>query len=59
MVLLAEIPVLVLFGKLPINISFAATFIYIFYYLLLEPVAGVQLSDRPSLILRLFSPHLR
>lgn len=39
---LAKIPIIVLFERFPFNISFAVTFFYILYYLLLEPVAGVH-----------------
>jgi len=41
LVWLAKLPILILMERLPFNISFALTFLYIFYYLLLEPVAGV------------------
>ncbi len=39
---LTRIPLIVLLERFPINISFALTFLYIFYYVLLEPVAGVS-----------------
>lgn len=42
MVCLAHLPVLVLMNQFPFNVSFAVTFLFIFYYLLLEPVAGVR-----------------
>lgn len=41
MVCIAHLPIIVLFERLPFNFSFAVTFAYIFYYILLEPVAGV------------------
>lgn len=44
--MLARIPVIVVFEKFPINVSFAVTFLYVFYYLLLEPVAGVLIDVR-------------
>lgn len=44
MVMLAHI--LILLERFPFNISFAVTFLYIFYYLLLEPVAGVPRGGR-------------
>lgn len=57
---LSMIPIFLLFDKYPFNVSFAITFLYIFYYILLEPVAGVnfkfQIFDfnylfRPSMLL--------
>lgn len=39
---LAKIPIVVLFEVFPFNVSFTVTFLYILYYLLLEPVAGVH-----------------
>ena len=55
MVFVAHLPVIILFEQFPFNFSFALSFLFIFYYLLLEPVAGVcqgPLADhhfRPSL----------
>ena len=58
MVCVAHLPMLMFFDRFPFNFSFALAFLYIFYYLLLEPVAGVQ--DNPSLTLGLilFRPPL-
>lgn len=39
---LSMIPIVILFDQFPFNVSFAITFMYIFYYILLEPVAGVR-----------------
>ena len=36
------IPIIVIFEQYHFNVSFAVTFLYIFYYILLEPVAGVS-----------------
>lgn len=41
MVVLAQFPILVFLDKVHVNISFIVTFICIFYYMLLEPIAGV------------------
>jgi len=41
---LSMIPIILLFDKYPFNVSFAITFLYIFYYILLEPVAGVNFN---------------
>lgn len=40
MVFVATLPVLMFLDQTPFNFSFAITFLYIFYYILLEPVAG-------------------
>lgn len=42
LVWIARIPVIVVLDHFPVNVSFALTFLYIFYYALLEPVAGVK-----------------
>lgn len=42
MVAMAKVPTLILLDQFPFNLSFAMTFVYIFYYILLEPVAGVS-----------------
>lgn len=39
---LSMIPIVVLFDRIYFNVSFAVAFLYIFYYILLEPVAGVS-----------------
>lgn len=39
---LSMIPIIVIFEQYHFNVSFAVTFLYIFYYILLEPVAGVS-----------------
>ena len=41
MMCLAKIPIIVFFDVFPFNVSFAITFSLIFYYILMEPVAGV------------------
>lgn len=46
MVFVANLPVVILFEQIPFNFSFALTFLYIFYYILLEPVAGVLARSR-------------
>jgi len=46
---MAKLPIIILFDRFPFNISFAITFFYIFYYLLLEPVAGVRYKSLSSL----------
>ena len=40
---LSMIPIIVIFDRYSFNVSFAITFLYIFYYILLEPVAGVRI----------------
>ena len=40
--LAALFPIMVLFDRYTFNVSFAVTFVYIFYYILLEPIAGVK-----------------
>ena len=44
LVWLSKIPVVLVAEKFPFNVSFAVTFLHIFYYILLEPVAGVKHS---------------
>lgn len=51
LVWLAKLPILILLERFPFNVSFAFTFMYIFYYLLLEPVAGVPATLPMSLLI--------
>lgn len=41
LVVLASLPMIVFFDYFIVNVSFVATFACIFYYILLEPLAGV------------------
>lgn len=42
MAFLAFCPVLIVWNTLPINASFCVSFSLVFYYALLEPIAGVR-----------------
>lgn len=43
----AKLPIVILLDRFPFNVSFALAFVYIFYYFLLEPVAGVHPLNAP------------
>lgn len=64
MVFTSNVPVIMVLEKIPFNFSFAIAFLYIFYYILLEPIAGVNdhfLDDRLLIFLGClcsFYPHL-
>lgn len=56
MVMIAHIPVVLFMEKYPVNVSFCLTFLYIFYYVLLDPVAGSAMA--PFLILLSYSANV-
>lgn len=41
MIIVGKLPLIVVFDRFFLNVSFLLTFFNIFYYMLLEPIAGV------------------
>jgi uncharacterized membrane protein YGL010W len=52
----SKIPVLIVYDVYPINTTFIVTFLYIFYYLILEPVAAVAFA--PFLLTLTYSANV-